>query len=268
MASVARALFENGADILEAHQFEDVATSRFFSRIRFNFIAEANPQELRGVLASVSETFQIEWTLRDLATKSRVLLLVSRQDHCLAELLYRWRVGDLIADIAGIVSNYPRDMYPHHDFGEIPFDHLPVTAETKSQQEAQLFRIITDRRVDLVVLARYMQILSSELASKLAGRCINIHHSFLPAFKGAKPYHQAYGRGVKVIGATAHYVTEDLDEGPIIAQDVEAVTHYDTPEALASKGRDIERRVLSAAVQWHLEGRVLLNGRRTVVFKD
>jgi formyltetrahydrofolate deformylase len=168
----------------------------------------------------------------------------------------------------GIIANYPRETYRHHDFEGVPFDYLPITAETKPQQAAQIWRIVQERQVELVVLARYMQILSHELTVKLSGQCINIHHSFLPGFKGAKPYHQAHARGVKLIGATAHYVTEDLDEGPIIEQDVETVSHQDTPEALASKGRDIERRVLSRAVSWHLEGRVLLNGLKTVVFKN
>jgi formyltetrahydrofolate deformylase len=168
----------------------------------------------------------------------------------------------------GIIANYPRETYRHHDFEGVPFDYLPITAETKPQQAAQIWRIVQERQVELVVLARYMQILSHELTVKLSGQCVNIHHSFLPGFKGAKPYHQAHARGVKLIGATAHYVTEDLDGGPIIEQDVETVSHPDTPEALASKGRDIERRVLSRAVSWHLEGSVLLNGLKTVVFKN
>ena len=182
--------------------------------------------------------------------------------------LYRWRIGELAMDIAGIVANYPRETYLHHDLTGIAFDYLPVTADTRAQQEGQIWQLVNERRVDLVVLARYMQILSNDLSARLSGRCINIHHSFLPGFKGAKPYHQAHARGVKLIGATAHYVTDDLDEGPIIEQDVESVSHHDTPEALVRKGRDIERRVLSRAVAWHLDGRVILNGRKTVVFKD
>ena len=208
------------------------------------------------------------WSTYDLARRPRVLLLVSRFDHCLADLLYRWRTGELAIDIAGIVSNYPRESYLHLDLNGLSFDYLPVTKETKSSQEDQIWKIVTGRKVDLVVLARYMQILSNDLSAKLAGRCINIHHSFLPGFKGAKPYHQAHQRGVKLIGATAHYVTQDLDEGPIIEQDVERVSHHDTPEALIRKGRDIERRVLSRAVAYHVEGRIILNGAKTIIFRD
>ncbi|TLY79693.1 MAG: formyltetrahydrofolate deformylase [Gammaproteobacteria bacterium] len=268
VAAVARSLFENGANILEAHQFDDVETGRFFARIRFDFVADVRLEAVRVSFATVAQTFAMSWTLRSLAQRQRVLLLVSRQDHCLADLLYRWRIGELAMDIAGVVANYPRETYLHHDLTGIAFDYLPVTAHTRPQQEAQIWRLVTERRVELVVLARYMQILSNDLSARLSGRCINIHHSFLPGFKGAKPYHQAHARGVKLIGATAHYVTEDLDEGPIIEQDVESVSHHDTPEALVRKGRDIERRVLSRAVAWHLDGRVILNGRKTVVFKD
>ncbi len=210
----------------------------------------------------------MDWNARNLADRQQVLILVSQSDHCLADLLYRWRTGELAMDIAAIVSNHPREVYAHHDFGEIPFHYLPVTDETRDQQEGEIWKIVEDKNVNLVVLARYMQILSDDLAIKLAGRCINIHHSFLPGFKGAKPYHQAHARGVKVIGATAHYVTANLDEGPIIEQDVERTSHQDTPKALIQKGRDIERRVLSRAVAWYLEGRVLLNKKKTVVFRD
>jgi formyltetrahydrofolate deformylase len=268
VAAVARTLFEHGADILEAHQFDDLETGRFFARIRFSFVADTRLEALRASFTEVADALSIQWTLRNLAHRHRVLLMFSRYDHCVADLLYRWRMGELAMDIVGLIANYPRETYRHHDFEGLAFDYLPVTAQTKPQQEAQIWRIVQERQVELVVLARYMQILSHELTVKLAGRCINIHHSFLPGFKGAKPYHQAHERGVKLIGATAHYVTEDLDEGPIIAQDVETVSHHDTPESLASKGRDIERRVLSRAVAWHLEGRVLLNGLKTVVFKD
>lgn len=194
--------------------------------------------------------------------------MASKLDHCLADLLYRWRHGELDMDVVGVVSNHPRAVYHHLDFGDIPFHHLPVTKENKPEQEAKLLALVDEYQVDLVVLARYMQILSDELSARLEGRIINIHHSFLPGFKGAKPYHQAHQRGVKLIGATAHYVTGDLDEGPIIAQDVESVTHRDTPDQLVRKGRDIERRVLARAVRYHLEGRVLVNGRTTVVFPD
>ncbi|MGI6244804.1 MAG: formyltetrahydrofolate deformylase [Pseudochelatococcus sp.] len=268
VAAVGRCLFEGGANIREAHQHDDVETGVFFSRIGFNFVDGGDLDDLRRAFAPVGDAFGMTWYMRPVARPQRVLVLVSRFDHCLTDILYRWRIGELNMAIAGIVSNYPRETYRHHDFDGIPFDYLPVTAATKAEQEAQLWRIIEERQVDLVILARYMQILSSELAGRLAGRCINIHHSFLPGFKGARPYHQAHERGVKLIGATAHYVTGDLDEGPIIEQDVERVTHQDTPDALVRKGRDIERRVLARALAWHLDGRVILNGRKTVVFRD
>jgi formyltetrahydrofolate deformylase len=194
------------------------------------------------------------------------MLLVSKFDHCLADILYRWRIGELPMELVGIIANHPRETYSHLDMDGVPFHHLPVTKETKPQQEAQIWDLVTGAKTDLVVLARYMQVLSDDLSTKLSGRCINIHHSFLPGFKGAKPYHQAYDRGVKLIGATAHYVTSDLDEGPIIEQDVERISHQSTPDDLIRKGRDIERRVLARALNWHLEDRVLLNGSRTVVF--
>lgn len=268
VAAVARCLFEGGANIQEAHQHDDDETGMFFARIGFNFVSDGSLDQLRASFESVGAEFGMTWFMRSISEPLRVLVLVSRFDHCLADILYRWRIGELNMIVSGVVSNYPLETYVHHDFDGIPFDYLPITPDTKAEQEAQLLRIIEDREVDLVILARYMQILSQDLAEKLAGRCINIHHSFLPGFKGAKPYHQAYERGVKLIGATAHYVTADLDEGPIIEQDVERVSHQDTPEALVRKGRDIERRVLSRALAWHLDGRVILNGRKTVVFKD
>jgi formyltetrahydrofolate deformylase len=196
------------------------------------------------------------------------MILASQTDHCLADLIWRWRQGELPMEISAVVSNHPESQFPHTDLKGIGFHHLPATAETRGDQEARLWDLIQSTGTDLVVLARYMQILSDDLASKLAGRCINIHHSFLPGFKGARPYHQAQARGVKLIGATAHFVTADLDEGPIIEQDVERISHRDTPAGLIRKGRDIERRVLARAVRWTLEDRVLLNGRKTVVFTD
>jgi formyltetrahydrofolate deformylase len=210
--------------------------------------------------------FGLEWTLRPAERRRKVLILVSMFDHCLVDLLYRRRIGELPMEVAGIVSNHPRTNLGRSEFADIPYWHLPVTKATKGAQEAELRRVIEETGAELVVLARYMQVLSDALTGWLAGRCINIHHSFLPGFKGARPYHQAHERGVKMIGATAHYVTGDLDEGPIIAQDVEHVSHADTPEDLVRKGRDIERRVLAQAVAWHLEDRVLLNGHKTVVF--
>jgi len=200
--------------------------------------------------------------------KKRVAMLVSRFDHCLVDLLYRWRRDELPMEIVAILANYPRETYEHIDLGDIPFHYLPVTRQTKMEQETRIWEIVRDAEAEIVVLARYMQILSDGLAAKLSGRCINIHHSFLPGFEGAKPYHQAHARGVKLIGATAHFVTSDLDEGPIIEQDVERITHRDTPDDLVRKGRDIERRVLARAVRHHLEDRVILNGRKTVVFMD
>jgi len=206
--------------------------------------------------------------MRDRAARRRVMLLVSKFDHCLVDILYRWRTGELAMIPTAIVSNHPRETYAGLEFGEIPFHHLPVTKETRREQEGKVWDLVGETKTDLVVLARYMQILSDDLSAKLSGRCINIHHSFLPGFKGAKPYHQAYERGVKLIGATAHYVTSDLDEGPIIDQDVERISHRDTPDDLVRKGRDIERRVLARAIRYHLEDRVIVNGRKTVVFVD
>lgn len=266
VAGVSRHLFESGGNILEANQFDDVETGKFFMRVVFNFAEAGTLAAFKEGFGAIADSHGMDWNARARTDRQSVLLLVSRFDHCLADLLYRWRAGELGMDIAGIVSNYPREIYQHLDFDGIPFHHLPITKETKPQQEAQIWEIA--RGVDLVILARYMQVLSDDLASKLSGRCINIHHSFLPGFKGAKPYHQAHKRGVKLIGATAHYVTADLDEGPIIEQDIERISHHDTPDDLVRKGRDIERRVLARAVAWHLDGRVLGNGSKTVVFRD
>jgi formyltetrahydrofolate deformylase len=237
-------------------------------RIGFDLIEPAIGLEaVRTRFEPLAARYAMTWQMRDTAERRRVALLVSRFDHCLADLLYRMRIGELPMDVVAIISNHPREALTHSAIGDIPFHHLPVTKETKPQQEAAIKRIIAASGAELVVLARYMQILSDDLAGWLSGRCINIHHSFLPGFKGAKPYHQAHDRGVKMIGATAHYVTADLDEGPIIHQDVEPISHADTPDDLVRKGRDIERRVLAGAVQFHLEDRVLLNGAKTVVFK-
>jgi formyltetrahydrofolate deformylase len=192
--------------------------------------------------------------------------MVSKFDHCLVDLLYRWRIGELPIDPVGIIANHPEETYKDIDFYGIPFHHLPITKETKVEQEARILSVVDQSGADLVVLARYMQILSNDMAAALSGRCINIHHSFLPGFKGARPYHQAYERGVKLIGATAHYVTRDLDEGPIIEQDVERISHADSPDDLIRKGRDIERRVLARAVRYHIEMRTIMNGNKTIVF--
>lgn len=269
VAKVAGFLFEHGANILEAGQFDDRDAGRFFMRVLFELAPDADGVEaLRQAFTPIATTHAMTWTLRNTAEKRRVLMLVSKFDHCLGDLLYRERTGELPMEVVGIVSNHPREVLKISLIGDIPFHHLPITPDTKPQQEAAIKRIVEETGAELVVLARYMQVLSDDLAGYLSGRCINIHHSFLPGFKGAKPYHQAHSRGVKMIGATAHYVTADLDEGPIIAQDVETITHADRPDDLVRKGRDIERRVLAKAVAFHLQDRVLLNGSKTVVFSD
>jgi formyltetrahydrofolate deformylase len=269
VAAVSRHLFDNGADIRQAHQFDDPETGTFFMRVRFSIV---EPVVTIGSLSAgfgvIAERFAMDWRIVDTAARQKVLILVSRFDHCLADLLYRWRIGELRMDIVGIVANYPRETYAHHDFDGVPFHYLPVTRDTKREQESRILELVEETGCELVVLARYMQILSDEMSAALSGRCINIHHSFLPGFKGAKPYHQAHKRGVKLIGATAHYVTADLDEGPIIEQDVERISHQDSPDDLVRKGRDIERRVLSRAIAWHLDNRVLLNADKTVTFRD
>lgn len=262
-------LFENGANILDAQQYNDVDTSLFFIRIVFDLSSnDIIIDELRKAFAPLAEQHAMNWSLNDRKETRKVLMMVSKFDHCLGDLLYRARIGELNIEVVGIVSNHPQEALNISLIGDIPFFHLPITKDTKPQQEAQIKEIITNTGAELVVLARYMQILSDDFSRFLSGRCINIHHSFLPGFKGAKPYHQAYDRGVKMIGATAHYVTADLDEGPIIVQDVEPISHNDMPHDLVRKGRDIERRVLARAVRYHLENRVLLNGNKTVVFKN
>ncbi|MET0246880.1 MAG: formyltetrahydrofolate deformylase [Sphingomonas sp.] len=266
VAAITTALADSGANIREAQQYNDVPTDRFFMRVVFD-IEDGAVAELRERLAGPVESFELDLTLRPRDQRKRVLILVSKFDHCLGDLLYRNRLGELPMDIVGIIGNHPREALTISLIGDVPFHHLPVTQETRSQQEAQIKRLVDETGADLVVLARYMQILSDDLAQFLAGRCINIHHSFLPGFKGAKPYHQAHDRGVKLIGATAHFVTADLDEGPIIEQDVEHIGHTDTPDDLVRKGRDIERRVLASAVRLYVEDRILLNGSKTVVFK-
>ncbi len=269
VAKVSAALFDGGFNILDAQQFDDTETGDFFMRVEFNAArTESDLEALREVFKAIAAGFGMTWSIRASDQRKRVALMVSRFDHCLVDLLYRWRSGELPMEPVAIIANYPRDAYAHIDFDDIPFHYLPVTKETKMEQEAGAWEIIKSSKVDLVVLARYMQILSDGFAAKLRGRCVNIHHSFLPGFKGAKPYHQAHARGVKLIGATAHFVTSDLDEGPIIEQDVERITHRDTPEILVRKGRDIERRVLARALANVLEDRVLLNHGKTVVFAD
>ena len=265
-ARVTGFLFERGGNVLEAQQFNDGLSGRFFMRVEFD-PGTAPSEGLRAEFAGVATEFGMEWKLAQRDRPRRVLIMVSKFDHCLADLLYRWRIGELAMQPVGIVSNHPREAIHHTDIGDVPFHHLPLTAATRDAQEAQVRAIAEETQAELVVLARYMQVLSDAQAAHFAGRCINIHHSFLPGFKGARPYHQAHARGVKMIGATAHYVTSDLDEGPIIHQDVEPITHADSPDELVRKGRDIERRVLAEAVRLHIEERVLLSGGRTVVFR-
>ena len=266
VAAVSTYIYQAGGDIEEAQQFDDKDSKRFFMRVSFS--CSVDVQTLRKGFVEIAKRFELTWDLRAVKDLKRVLIMASKLDHCLVDLLYRWRIGELPMIICGIVSNHPREVYSSIDFAYIPFYHLPVTPETKPAQEARLLDIVADSKVDMVILARYMQILSDDLSTKLSGRCINVHHSFLPSFKGAKPYHQAHARGIKLIGATAHFVTSDLDEGPIIEQDVTRVTHGDTPEDLVRKGRDLERTVLSRALRYYLYDRVLINGTTSVVFSD
>lgn len=258
-------LFENGGNIEEAAQYNDHDTGLFFMRVQFAS-ARLSETELRQRLDSLATPLSMTWSLHPLAQPVKTVLFVSREGHCLNDLLFRWKSGLLPLDIRAIISNH-RDFYQLAASYNVPFHHIPVTAATKAQAEAKQLEIIRSEGAELVVLARYMQILSDSLCQELSGKAINIHHSFLPSFKGAKPYYQAHDRGVKLIGATAHYVTADLDEGPIIEQDVARVDHTDTVEDLTALGRDTESQVLARAVKWHSEHRVLLNGHKTVVFK-
>ncbi|NJM50541.1 MAG: formyltetrahydrofolate deformylase [Sphingomonadales bacterium] len=269
VAAVTTMLAQLGGNVLESQQYDDLEQKRFFMRIGFDFPdSDMDLHAVRSAFAPLVKKYAMDWKLCDNNASRKVLILVSKFDHCLVDLLYRMSTGELNMEVVGIISNHPKEAINSALIGDIPFHHLPVTGETKAVQEAGIKAIVEDTGAELVVLARYMQILSDDLAAYLQGRCINIHHSFLPGFKGAKPYHQAYDRGVKMIGATAHYVTTDLDEGPIIHQNAESITHSDTPSDLVRKGRDIERRVLAAAVHLHLNDRVFLNGSKTVVFKD
>jgi formyltetrahydrofolate deformylase len=268
--AVSQFLFNQTANILDSAQFSDTFTSRFFMRVHFAKTSqELNLQKLQELFKEIGDSFQMDWELFDAASKPRVLIMVSKLGHCLNDLLFRTHSGYLPIEIAGIVSN-------HQDFQnlaagyKIPFHYMPLSSandERKEEQEEQLLKLIDQEKIDLVVLARYMQILSPKVCQKLSGKAINIHHSFLPSFKGAKPYWQAHQRGVKLIGATAHYVTTDLDEGPIIEQGVERVDHAMDPDQLAAVGRDVECMALSRAVRWHAEHRILLNGKSTVVFQ-
>ncbi|MFM2098761.1 MAG: formyltetrahydrofolate deformylase [Pseudomonadota bacterium] len=268
VAAVTGFLADQRCNILESQQFNDTDDGQFFMRVVVDMLEGAPPADgLRSAFAKLADQYKMRWNLRAASDKRRVLLLVSKFDHCLGDLLYRVRTHELNMEVVGIICNHPREALQVSMIGEIPFHYLPVTKDTKPAQEAAIKAIVEESRAELVVLARYMQILSDDMAAFLSGRCINIHHSFLPGFKGAKPYHQAFARGVKMIGATAHYVTADLDEGPIIHQDVETISHADTPDDLVRKGRDIERRVLAEAVRLHLADRVLVNSNKTVVFR-
>lgn len=263
--AVSSYLFMTGCNIEDSQQFGDHDTGLFFMRVHFSADATVTVDKLRASFAAIGEAFRMEWQIHRSAERMRIVLMVSKFGHCLNDLLFRSRTGALPVEIAAVVSN-------HTDFADlvasygIPFRHLPVTKDNKAEAEAQLLELVREEDVELVVLARYMQVLSDDLCKRLSGRIINIHHSFLPSFKGAKPYHQAHARGVKLIGATAHYVTADLDEGPIIEQEVERVGHDVTPDQLVAIGRDVECQALARAVKWHAERRILLNGRRTVIF--
>ncbi|MFT3799665.1 MAG: formyltetrahydrofolate deformylase [Burkholderiaceae bacterium] len=267
VAAVCGFLAERDCNIVQSAQFGDEDSGLFFMRVVFTGPADGSiARPLDEGFAPIAERFGMSWQAHDAGERPRVMLLVSKFGHCLNDLLFRWSSGLLPIDIPVIASNHT-DFQPLAHSYRIPFLYLPVTPETKTQQEARLLELVERERIDLVVLARYMQILSNDLCEKLRGKAINIHHSFLPSFKGAKPYHQAHHRGVKLIGATAHYVTPDLDEGPIIEQDVARVDHSMDPAALAATGHDVECQVLARAVKWHVERRVLLNGDRTVIFR-
>ncbi|WP_067141094.1 formyltetrahydrofolate deformylase [Microtetraspora malaysiensis] len=263
VAAVSGLLAGHGCNITESQQFGDPVANRFFMRVQFT--GDLPLDDLRAAFTALAPEYGMDLQLFDQAVKPRVLVLVSKFDHCLNDLLYRARSGLLNIEIVAVASNHP-DLRPLTQSYGIDYHHLPVTPETKPRQEAEILALVEHYQADLVVLARYMQVLSEDLCAKLAGRVINIHHSFLPSFKGAKPYHQAYARGVKLIGATAHYVTHDLDEGPIIEQEVARVNHTHSPEDLAAIGRDVERQALARAVRWHTEHRVLLDGHKTIVF--
>jgi formyltetrahydrofolate deformylase len=262
--AVTGVLAEHGGNITESQQFGDPDTGLFFMRVEV--ACAASREALESAFGALGERYSMTWRLDVAGRRMRTIVMVSTAAHCVNDLLFRERAGTLPVDIVAIVGNHPT-LKNHAEFYDKPFVHIPVTAETKADAESALLAMVEELDVELVVLARYMQILSPELSAALRGKAINIHHSFLPSFKGARPYFQAHDRGVKLIGATAHYVTADLDEGPIIEQDVERVDHTQTPESLTAMGADVERRALAKAVRWHAEHRVLLDGHRTIVFK-
>jgi len=261
--AVSGVLASHDANILDSQQYGSPGTSTFFLRVHVTSPVE--PDVLRAGLAPLADEFAMQWELHATAHRPNVLVLVSREGHCLNDLLYRWRTGYLPCSIAAVASNH-EDLAPLAAPYGVPFHYLPVTAGTRAEQERHILELVDTLDVELVVLARYMQILSADVCARLAGRIINIHHSFLPSFRGGKPYEQAYDHGVKLIGATAHYVTADLDEGPIVEQEVARVGHAHSPAALAAVGRDLECVALARAVRWHLEHRVFVDGQRTVVF--
>jgi formyltetrahydrofolate deformylase len=266
VAAVANSIASQDCNIVESSQYGDTNTGRFFMRVAIACADNTTTESFSAAFMSVAAAFQLDWQIHDLRKKLRAMIMVSQGGHCLNDLLYRTSTSRLPMDVTSIVSNHVNWQRRAEHEG-IPFHHLPITPETKLDQEAKLLAMVEEQKVDLIILARYMQVLSDQLCRKLDGRVINIHHSFLPGFKGAKPYHRAYERGVKMVGATAHYVTPDLDEGPIITQDVSIVDHADTVEDLIAQGQDTESRVLARAVKLHLEHRVMLNGNRTIVFK-
>ena len=265
LAAVTAAIFQSGLDIRDAAQFGDPGCGQFFVRMHLATTADGAETAFRAEFAGVAQRLRLQYKLSVWSEKVRTLIAVSRYGHCLNDLLHKWQSGLLHTDIVGVVSNHD-DMRSLVEWHGLPFHHLPVTPDTRAAQEAQILDLMSRERVDLLVLARYMQILSADLCRALDGRCINIHHSFLPSFKGASPYKRAYERGVKLVGATAHYVTSDLDEGPIIEQDVVRVTHATSAEEMTNLGREVEARVLARAVRWHVEHRTILNGTRTIVF--
>lgn len=266
--AVTRSLAESENYVMAMNSFDDKATESFSIRVEFRPIrGEASLEKFRELFEPRAEGFDMQWQLTEPNHRTRVAIMVSKYDHCLNDLLYRYRTGELAIDIPVIISNHP-DLKPLAQWHGIPYHHLPITPETKPEQEEKVWQLINEYRCELVVLARYMQVLSSTMAARLDGWAINIHHSLLPGFKGAKPYHQAWEKGVKLVGATAHYVNNDLDEGPIIAQGVQAVDHNHYPEELIAKGQDIESQTLANAVRYHIQKRVFLTGKRTVVFPD
>jgi formyltetrahydrofolate deformylase len=263
--AVTRFLFEHACDIVEHQQFDDAVRGQLFLRTAFVCAEDADPERLSAAFQPVAEEFGMRYQLSG-DRAPRVVVMVSKLGHCLNDLIFRWRAGNLGGELVAVVSNH-EDLRPMAEAAGLPFVHVPVTPATKQQAEERLLQLVDEHRADLVVLARYMQVLSDAACTALHGRAINIHHSFLPGFKGAKPYHQAFDRGVKLVGATAHYVTPDLDEGPIIEQEVIRIDHTYDPRALATVGQDAEALALSRAVRWHSERRVLLNGHSTVVFR-